>query len=396
MRVFVQGLAGEPAPILQALAAAPEASRGVTYSGALVPPVNRRDPAAFHPQARAEAFFLTPEMRPSFEAGRIDFLPMNYSAIYRHFESQAFDLALIQVAPPDEEGNCSLGIATDFAPAALGRAKRVLAEVNRRMPRTRGVAGVPLSRIDCAIETDRPLPEFEFGKANAETRAIAGHVAGLIEDGACLQIGIGQLPAAILSALGDRRRLSMHTGMIVDQVRDLALAGAMSGPILTGVALGTRALYDWCAGPAVTFATTAVTHDLRRIAANPGFVSINGALAVDLFGQVVSESLRGRQASGIGGFADFQRGARLAPGGRSIVALPATAGGKASRIVARHEPGAVVSGARVDVDLVATEHGVARLAGASLEARAERLIAIAAPQFRDELAAQWREIRSRL
>jgi 4-hydroxybutyrate CoA-transferase len=292
-----------------------------------------------------------------------------------------------------------------FVPAVLPQAKVLVAEVNEAMPRAAASYAIPYERLDYVVPTDRPLLALPAAAPSAETRRIARHVANLIEDGDTIQIGIGRLPAAILAALEDHRDLGLHGGLVADQVADLHTAGAITGArksrdpgrMVCTAAIGTERVYQWAADCAeLAFAPVSTTHDVRVVAALDNFVAINSVLAVDLSGQANAEMLDGRQVSGSGGLMDFVRGAGLSAGGRSILALPATAaGGRASRIVPRLGAGDVVSCPRADADIVVTEHGIARLRGASLEERARALIGIAAPAFRAPLEKQWTEGRAR-
>jgi 4-hydroxybutyrate CoA-transferase len=399
MTVFVQGASGEPSALLQALAAAPAASDGVHYVGCFIPGVNRIDPAAFHPNARLTSFFVFGDIARSHAAGKVRFLPLHYSGIWGYLAGLEIDLALIQVTPPDRSSHCSLGVSVHFVPAVLERAKVVVAEVNAAMPRPAHSHEIPYERLDYVVATDRALVAVSTGGLPPETHRIGTHVAGLIDDGDTIQIGIGKVPAAVLASLRDRRDLGLHGGLVSDEVADLHEAGVLTGArkshdpatMACTVALGSPRVYDWAGRcPALRFAPVGYTHDVRVIGEIDNFVAINSVLSIDLTGQANAEMLEGRQVSGTGGLADFVRGARLSRGGRSILALPSTAGGgKSSRIVPRLGADDVVSCPRADADIVVTEHGVARLRDKSIDERAEALIAVADPAFRDELANRW-------
>ena len=404
MKVFVQGVTGEPTALLTALAENPSASDGVHYLSCMIPGFNRTDPASFHANARLTGFFVTADVRESYEQGKMRFMPLHYSAIYAHLSQLPFvDAALIQVSPPNGNGECSLGISVDFQLAVLERAKLVIAEVNRRMPGSSGSPTIAYDRIDYAVETDRPLPVQETGDIPEALSALGRNVADLIDDGDTIQIGIGRLPAAILAHLDEKRDLGLQGGMITDEVMRLSQAGVLTGAAksidrdktVCGAALGSQALYDWLRGnDHVLFRSASYTHNVRVIAEIDNFVSINAILEIDLFGQANGEMIDGRQVSGTGGMMDFVTGARLARNGRSILAMPATAGrGKLSRIVPWLDASSVVTCPRADVDYVVTEHGAARLRDKSEDERAEVLIAVAAPEFRPELTAAWQALR---
>lgn len=406
MGVFISGSAAEPSGLIAALAGRPERSRGVHYVGVQVPGINRANPASWHPETKVTAFFMTPDTAKSLAAGRIDFIPLQYHENYGFLRDRfPIDLALVSVSPPDAEGMCSPGIANDFLPMLLARGATIVAELNAQMPRTAGAPKVPLDRFAYTVDVDRPLLEQTAGELGPEFLAIGRHVAGLIRDGDCIQIGIGKVPAAVLIALTGHRRLGMHTGMIVDEVMMLVERGVLTGEaksidrgqVITGFALGSKRLYDWCADRKdLRFEPVGYTHDVRLLAQIDRFVSINSAIEIDLYGQCNAEHVDGRQISGIGGSVDFVRGARMSRGGRSIIALGATAGGgKLSRIVAGLRPDTPTTCLRSDVDTVVTEFGAAELRYKSVEAKAEALIGIAAPQFRDQLAQDWAALRRR-
>ena len=402
MTVFVQGAVGEPTPILQALAARPEASDQVHYVAAYIPGINAIDPAGFHANARLTTFFIYDKVAKSFAAGKVRFMPLHYSGIAAYLTAQPpVDLALIQVSPPDANGRCSLGLSVDFVPLVAMRAKQVVAEVNTRVPHLPGSPTWPQERLDFIVESDRPLVTRDDGPASETMDRIADNVAALVRDGDCIQIGIGKLPSAILARLQDKNDLGLQGGMIADGVIDLVDGGVMTGNrktidmsvMVCGVAIGSERLYHWVRDrDDILFRPANYTHDPRIVSDLDNFVSINSVLEVDLGGQANAEMLNGKQVSGTGGLVDFIRSARMARDGRSILALGATAGkGRVSRIVSKLGDRAVVSGLRADVDYVVTEFGAARLKDKALDERAEALIQIAAPQFRDELTAAWAE-----
>ena len=395
--VYTAGCAGHSLLFEAWLQQAPERSAGVRFTGVHIPTVNRFDFASLHPGARQRTIFLSAELRDSWLAGRVDYLPMSYSATYQWLSQEAeFDVALVQVAPPDENGQCSLGVAADFTPAAWPRAKRVLAHVNPRMPRSHGPS-IPWSRIDAAIEHDGPLLEAPDPAPDPAMDAVAERIVTLVPDRATLQLGLGRLQSAVLRALCGRRDLRLHTGMVSDGLLALIADGALApapDAVVAGVALGSQALYDAVAGR-VQFREVGHTHDHGVLRAIPRLTAINSALSVDLLGQVNGDCLGGRQLSGIGGLPDFLRGARQAPQGRGIIALPAATPKGQTRIVPILAAGPV-SVTRLDADCVVTEHGIADLRHLDVHARARALIAIADPTHRESLERDWHGITQQL
>ena len=397
MEIYTPGCAGHSLLFESWLRQAPERCAGLRFAGVHIPTVNRFDFASLGPQTRQRTIFLSGDLRASWLAGRVDYLPMTYSGTWQWLVEQVrFDVALVQVAPPDEQGMCSLGVACDFTPAVWPRATRVLAHVNPRMPRTHGPS-IPWLRIDAAIEHDSPLLQVPDPEPDSTTDAVAGQIAGLIADGATLQLGLGRLQAAVLRALHHHRGLRIHSGMVSDGLLGLIEANALADDpdaIVAGVALGTEALYGVVA-ERVRFRDVGHTHDHGVLRAIPCMTAINSALSVDLLGQVNGEYLGGRQLSGVGGLPDFLRGARQAPGGRGIIALPASTPKGESRIVPML-PSGPVSLSRVDADCVVSEYGVADLRHLDVHARARAIIAIADPAHRESLGRAWHELARQL
>jgi acyl-CoA hydrolase/GNAT superfamily N-acetyltransferase len=348
---------------------------------------------------RHTAFFIGTNVREAVQQGRADFMPVFLSEIPALIRSRRvrIDVALIQVSPPDARGYVSLGVSVDIVREAVEAADLVLAEVNPRMPRTHGDSFVHVDRIAKLVPVDRELPELARGELDEVARQIGAHVAKLIPDGATLQVGIGKIPDAVLAALGDRHDLGVHTEMLSDGIMELAEAGVITGrrktllrgKMVTSFIMGSRRLYEWADGnPAIEMRASDFTNDPQTIARNDFMVSINSALAVDLTGQVCSDTLEGRFFSGIGGQVDFVRGAARSRGGKAILAFRSTArDGTVSRIQPVLEAGAGVVTSRGDVHYVVTEYGVADLWGKTIRQRASALVAIAHPDFRAELLA---------
>ncbi|MBL8900095.1 MAG: GNAT family N-acetyltransferase [Planctomycetes bacterium] len=346
---------------------------------------------------RHTAFFIGANVRAAVNEGRADFMPVFLSEIPELLRSRRvpIDVALVQVSPPDAHGFCSLGVAVDVVHAAVQSAELVVAELNPRMPRTHGASFVHVDEFDACVQVDDELPELACEAPDEVSRQIAEHVARLVPDGATIQTGIGSIPDAVTTALLGHRDLGIHTEMFSDGLMRLMEAGVangsrktlLQGKAVTSFLMGSRALYDWAHdNPALEMRPSEFTNDPLRIAQNERMISINGALAVDLTGQVAADTLAGKFFSGIGGQVDFVRGASRSRGGKSIIAIPSTAkGGKISRIVAAFEEGAGVVTSRGDVRYVVTEWGVADLFGKNIRQRALALIEIAHPDFRAEL-----------
>jgi len=346
---------------------------------------------------RHNGLFLGHNVRPAVAAGRADYTPIYLSEIERLFWSgeMPLDVAFIQTSPPDEYGYLSLGTSIDCSLSAAQCARLVIAEVNDQMPRTLGDTFLHVSKVTAIVETSRPLLELPPVPVDDVQHRIAQNVAPLIPDGATLQLGIGGIPNAVLEALRDRNDLGVHSEMCPDGVVPLMEAGVITGDRKTlhrgkavaGFVLGTRRIFEFIDNnPIFEFHPTQYVNDPFVIAQNERMVAINSAIQVDLTGQVCADSIGTTPFSGFGGQLDFIRGSARSKGGKPIIALPSTARhGAVSRIVPVLDPGAGVVTSRGDVHYVVTEHGVAYLWGKTLRQRAEALIAIADPRFRDEL-----------
>ena len=303
------------------------------------------------------------------------------------------DVALVLLSPPDADGYCSLGVTSDYAWPAVQAAPVVLAEINDNVPVIAGDTRVHVSRLAQAVRTSRPLPQYQRAAPTDLERRIARHVAGYIRDGSCLQIGFGRLGEAVLQSVAGRRDLGVHAGMVGDTILEMmrdgvitnTCKGADRGLAVAGSVLGSaRAIALAAQTPSLRIVSIAQTHDPARIEALPDFVCVNSALEVDLLGQVNTETAGGRYVGALGGAVDFLRAAARSPGGRSVVALPATTSRGRPRIVERVER---VSALGADVDVIATEHGTAELRGRSTGDRARAIIEIAAPEQRETLRA---------
>jgi len=402
MRVHLPGCSGQSTLFDKALQQAPDLASGITFCGVFIPGINTTDYAALHAQARMEVIFMQPAFRDSYAQEKVNYLPLPYSNTYHYYETgPSFDIAFIQVSPPNKLGYCSFGIAADFSPAAIRNARKIIAHINPTMPQTHGPA-IHVDELSASLTAASDLLTVASSDTPDTLASIALQIAEHIDNGATLQLGLGKLQQAMLECLTQHRRLKIHAGMISDPVMTLVEHDALSqvgSAITTGVALGTQALYDFCAAePNLRFAPVGFTHQAKILQQIDGLNCINSAIEVDLLGQANGETLDGRQVSGTGGLVDFGRGARLAKGGRFILATPATASnGKVSRIVpqlCQHTP---VSVARQDIDWVVTEYGIADLRYLGVNQRAKALINIAAPQFRESLSRRWRdEMQQRL
>jgi 4-hydroxybutyrate CoA-transferase len=397
MRVYIQPGCAEPETLVEALIKRAPFVRDVEVVHLLT--LGRADYVApeMAGHFRHNAMFIGGNVREAVNDGRADYTPVYLSEVEALFESGAMplDVALIQVSPPDAHGYCSFGVGVDTTLTASKCARYVVAQVNAQMPRTFGDSFIHVNRIDAFVESSRPLCELPTPAITDLHVTIARHVAGLIEDGAVLQTGIGGIPNAILPFLMDRKDLGVHTETVSDGVIPLVESGVITGArknfnprkIVLAFVLGTRKLFDFVDNnPIFEFHPNAYTNDPRRIARNDNMVAINSALEVDLTGQVGSDSIGTYFYSGIGGQVDFLRGASYAKGGKPIIALPSTAkDGTISRIVPMLRPGTGVVTSRGLVRYVVTEFGVAYLHGKSIRERAKALIDIAHPKFRDGL-----------
>jgi acetyl-CoA hydrolase len=398
-RVYIHGGAATPHVLIDALVARAPELRDVEIIH-----LHTEGPAPYAAPEMADSFrhnalFIGPNTRPAVQEGRADYTPIFLSEIPELFRAGELplDVALLQVSPPDDKGYCSLGVSVDVALSAAETAPLVIAQVNRRLPRTGG-HHLPASLINLAVEVDRELPQVKTALPNAEAVSIGRQVAALIEDGSTLQVGIGTIPNAVLASLGKHRDLGVHTEMFSDGLLPLIESGVVNGShksihpgvVISAFVIGTQRLYDFVdANPTVELHPVDYTNDVDVISRNRRMVAINAALGVDLTGQVAADSLGPRFYSGIGGQVDFIRGAARSIGGVPIIALPSTAvNGTISRIAAELSDGSGVVTTRGDVHWVVTEHGARNLHGRTIRERAKMLIEIAHPKFREDLEKQ--------
>lgn len=414
-RVFVQGACATPTPLIEALVRRGDELRDVEITHLHTYGATPYTDARWAGHFSTRAFFIGENIRAAANVGRASYTPVFLSDIPALFEPGGglpVDVAFVQVSPPDAHGFCSLGPSVDVTRAAVNHARHVVALVNPRIPRTHGESFVPVERLEYAVKWDAPIYEVARREPDATQRRIGEHVAGLIEDGATLQLGIGAIPDAVLRALAGRRDLGVHTEMFSDGVLDLVEAGVITGArktfdvgkVVSSFVVGSSRLLDFVDdNPMVELRPATYTNNTVIIRQFEHMVAVNSAIEVDLTGQVCAESLGTQLYSGVGGQMDFMRGAALARHGRPIIALPATArapataesgirqamvrpiNGRISRIVPMLAVGAAVTTSRAHVHYVVTEYGVAALHGQDLAERARTLIAIAAPEFREGL-----------
>lgn len=401
-RVYIQSGCTQPVGLVEAIRNNSDCADGVTF----ISMVNRLNPnnfTALHPRAEQETFFMSGFLRKGYDPKRLHILPFHLSEIYRYVSEVAeIDIACVQVAPPDKRGRCSFAMVGDYVPAVAKRARMVVAQVNPALPVCAGAPTIDVDEIDYFVEAQADILIWTSRPAKDELAALGNNVASLIRDGDTIQMGVGTASDAVLAALTGHRDLGIHTGLVPDNLVDMVAAGAISGArksidqgrIITGSAMGTQRLYDFIAhSDIVDFKPVSYTHDVLVLSQIDNFRVVNSAVEVDLFCQVNCEYMDGQQIAGIGGQLDFVRGAKRARGGVSILALQASTGkGEVSRIVPRIPQNALVSVPRSDADFIVTEYGVADLRCASVQQRAQRLIAIAAPRFRDSLANEWDQI----
>jgi len=346
---------------------------------------------------RCNDCFVGANTRDAVNAGEADYVPLHLHEMPRLFREKRvpLDAACVIVSPPDEHGFCSFGIEVGVTKPAAVSARIILAEVNRLMPRTLGDSFIHVSKLTACVEVDRPLDIFAPEEVSGVEKQIAKHIAGLIEDGACLQLGIGGIPDAVLGYLADKQDLGVHTELFTAGLPDLMSRGVVTcerknfhpGKVVAGFILGNQDLYDFVHDNAqVEFYPTDYVNNPFNIARNDSMVAINAAIQVDLTGQVCADSIGEQIYSGFGGQVDFMRGAAMSMGGLPITALPATARqGTVSRIVPTLSPGSGVVLTRADVHCIVTENGVAWMHGRNVRQRARALIEIADPRYQEDL-----------
>lgn len=408
-RVFLTGNVSVPQKLLAALVEYAPKLKNVEVCQALTVGAADYVGPAMEGHLRVNSMFISANIRKAVQEGRADFTPVLLSEFPLLFKNGILpvDVAVIHVSRPDEHGFCSLGVEVGLTKSAAESAKIIIAEVNDKMPRTLGDSFIHVSRLTHIVPVNYDIPELAMAdEGNAEiVEKIAGYVAGLIPDGATMQLGIGGIPDAVLKYLFDKKDLGIHTELFSDGVIDLVNAGVLTnarktlhpGKILAGFILGTKRLYEWVDdNPLIELHRTEYVNDPFVIAQNERMVAVNSAIEVDLTGQVCADSIGPKLYSGVGGQLDFIYGASRSKGGVPIIALPSTAimkdGTPISKITAMLKPGAGVVTSRNHVRFVVTEYGVADLYGKTIRQRAQALINVAHPQFHDELTKQAKEL----
>jgi 4-hydroxybutyrate CoA-transferase len=394
-RVFLQSAAATPSILVQALT-----DRGPELQNVEIVSIHTDGPVPYAEEKyrdsfKINVFFAGGNIRRHVQSGRASYIPIFLSEIPNLLRTaMPIDVALINVSPPNSKGFCSLGCSVDISNTAIDVAKHVIAQVNPNVPFVHGHGIIHLDEIDALVPVDEPLYEAEMRDPTEADRKIGKHIAELIEDRSCLQMGIGAIPNSVLACLGNHKDLGIHSEMISDGVADLYEKGVITGhykktryeKIVASFAYGTKEIYDFVDdNPIVNMMDVAYVNDPSIICRNPKTVAINSAIEVDVFGQVCADSIGTKHYSGVGGQMDFMRGAAHSEGGKPILALPSTTKTGKSKIVSAMGAGTPVVTTRAHVHYIVTEFGVAYLHGKSLKERAQALISIAHPDHQEQL-----------
>ena len=393
-RVFVQGSAQTPLFLLRELAKQSSRLTNVEMVFITVQGDITIDKPEYEGIFNINCMFVSESIRKAVNEGRADFIPVFLSDIPDLFKKGylPIDVALVQVSPPDKHGYCSLGVSVDIARSAVNTAKHIIAQVNPNVPRTHGDSLIHTDRFTSVVFGDEPLPQVDYGaKVGVDELKIGHYIAGMIDDGSTLQMGIGTIPDAVLKSLTNHKNLGVHTEMCSDGIIDLVESDVINNlkkrihpnKTVTGFAVGTKRLYDYVDdNPSFVFLDIDYVNDPHVIRRNPKVIAINSAIEVDITGQVCADSIGTTQYSGIGGQMDFMRGAALSEGGKPIIALTSRTAKGVNRIVPFLKQGAGVVTTRGHIHYVVTENGIAQLYGKNLRQRAKALIEIAHPDDR--------------
>lgn len=399
-RVYIQAGAAAPQTLINAMTDRSDELQNVEvchlHTEGKAPYANPDLRESFH----VNSFFLGSNVRHTIKAGNGSYTPVFLSEVPILFKRNIIDIdvTLIQVSPPDKHGYCSLGTTVMATVAAIENASHVIAQINPQMPRTHGDGIIHISELNSFVEVDEPIFEIQIPEITKTEQKIGDYIAELIDDRSTLQMGIGNIPNAVLHNLGNHKDLGIHSEMISDGVVDLILKdvingnykGVSPGRAMATFLLGTRKLYDYVDdNPFIELRTSDYVNDAAVIRRNPKMVAINSAVEVDLTGQVCSDSIGTKLYSGVGGQVDFIRGASLSEGGKAIIALPSTTKKGVSRIVPFLKRGAGVVTTRANVHYVVTEYGVANLYGKTIRQREKALINITHPDFREEAEREY-------
>ncbi len=402
-RVYLQAAAAAPQVLIRALSARHEELRNVEicqlHTEGEAPYANPALKDSFH----VNSFFIGKNIRHTLQAGNGSYTPVFLSELPLLFKRGIIklDVAFIHVSMPDKHGYCSLGVSVEATLAAIDNATYVVAQVNKQMPRTHGAGIIHVTEIDIFVDCDEPLPEHHIPILSEVEHKIGDYVASLIEDRSTLQMGVGNIPNAVLSRLTNHKDLGLHTEMFSDGVIDLILKdvingnykGVNRGRALTTFLLGSKRLYDYVDdNPYVEMRESDYVNDISIIKLNPKMVAINSAIEVDVTGQVCADSIGTKMYSGVGGQMDFIRGASLSEGGKAIIALPSITKKGLSRIVPSLKPGAGVVTTRAHVHYIITEYGIANLYGKTINERVKALVNIAHPDHREAIDRQYFEL----
>ncbi len=395
-RVYIQAAAAAPQTLIKAMTARSDELRNVEvchlHTEGEAPYANPELKDSFH----VNSLFLGANVRHTLQAGNGSYTPVFLSEVPILFKRNIIDIdvTLIQVSPPDKHGYCSLGTTVMATLAAIENASHVIAQINPQMPRTHGAGIIHISELDSFVEVNEPIFEINIPETTVVEDKIGGYIAELIDDRSTLQMGIGNIPNAVLQRLSNHKDLGLHSEMISDGVVDLILKdvingnykGVNRGRAMATFLLGTRKLYDYVDdNPFIEMRTADYVNDVAIIRKNPKMIAINSAVEVDLTGQVCADSIGTKLYSGVGGQVDFIRGASLSEGGKAIIALPSTTKKGISRIVPYLKRGAGVVTTRANVHYVVTEYGVANLYGKTLEQREKALLNISHPNHREAM-----------
>ncbi|WP_373519447.1 acetyl-CoA hydrolase/transferase family protein [Pricia sp.] len=395
-RVFLQGAAMTPNTLIDALCERYGELKNVEIVSIHTEGDAKYAREPYNQTFRTNSCFVGANVRNAVNGTKGDYIPIFLSEIHLLFRNNILplDVAIVQVSTPDKHGYCSLGVSVDVALPAIQTAKKVIAQINPNVPRTHGDGIIHIKNIEYAVEVDAPIHLHTITPISEIEKQIGKHVAGLIENGATLQMGIGNIPNAVLSNLGNHKRLGIHTEMFSDGVLPLIEKGVVTGEdkvvktgkIVTCFAVGSQKLYDFVDdNPLVHFKEAGYTNDTAIIRKNPKVTAINSAIEIDLTGQVCADTIGSLQYSGVGGQMDFIRGASLSEGGKPIFAMPSVTAKGVSKITPYLKQGAGVTTTRAHVHFVATEYGVVNLFGKNLKERAKALISIAHPDHRKQL-----------